>query len=841
LARKRIFEYAKENGLNSKDLVELLRKNGFAVKSHMSVLTPQMEAVLVVRTLDMASVEEEERLLAEEGEREERERLRREEELRRRARERLEEEARKRREEEERREAEERRRLEEEKRKKEEEEERRKAEEEKRHRIEKLIETPEIKKIKEAVPVEPVEGRPAAKAEPPPTPQITEPVVIEGEVEKKGKKKKKKKKAEPIELPGKGKKSAAQKKRRRRAIIEIDEEDLQRTVRKTVARIELGAKRSVKKKYKKKEREEKEEVRNVIVLPGSVTVRELSRKSGVPVNEILGRCLELGIIATINQKLDVDTVELVAESFGFEIKWATPEEMVMPKEEEEEGELVPRPPVVTIMGHVDHGKTSILDFIRKSSVAAGEAGAITQHIGAYQADTPHGKITFIDTPGHEAFTAMRARGAQVTDIVVLVVAQNDGVQSQTIESINHAKAAGVPIVVAINKMDLPGANADRVISELAKHGVLLEEIGGDVLAARVSAKTGEGIDELLENIILQAEMLNLRANPKKAARGVVVESRLDRGLGPVATVLVKDGTLRKGDAFVSGTTYGKVRLLLSENKKPVKEAGPATPVVVTGFAGLAEAGDDFFVTPSEKRAKEISLAREEARKGTIATRRGISLEEMLKSIKSGEVEQFNIILKVDTDGSAKTLSDFISSKEVEGVRVEILHAGVGNITESDILLAEASGAVVFGFNVKMEPSAREAAKRAGVDVRIYKVIYDLEEDLELALSGKLKPKLVEKKLGVAEVRQVFSISKQGKVAGCFVLDGLVRRGAKARVRRVDKIVGEGEISSLKRFKNDVKEVPVGYECGLIISGFDDFQQNDLIEVYQLVEEAAKTG
>ena len=829
MARKRIFEYAKQNGLDSKQLVELLRQNGFVVKSHMSVLTPQMEAFLMVKMLDIATIEEEERLLVEEEKREEKERLRREEELRRRAKKRLEEEAKKRREEEEQKKVEEEKRLEEEERRKAEEEEQRKAEQKKRRRIEKLIETPEIKKIKGAAP--------AAKAEPPPPPKMAEPVVIEGEVEKKGKKKKKK--AEPVELPRKGKRVA--RRRRRRAIIDIDEEDLQRTVDKTVARITLGARKRVKKKYKKKEKEEREEVSNLIVLPGPMTVRELSRKSGVSAVDILSKCLELGIIATINQKLDIDTLELVAESFGFKIEWAAPEEIALPEEEEgSEEELVPRPPVVTIMGHVDHGKTSILDFIRKSSIVAGEAGAITQHIGAYQADTPHGRITFIDTPGHEAFTAMRARGAQVTDIVVLVVAQNDGVQLQTIESINHAKAAGVPIIVAINKMDLPGANADRVVSELAKHDVLLEEIGGDVLASRVSAKTGEGIDGLLENIMLQAEMLNLRANPKRAARGVVIESRLDRGLGPIATVLVKTGTLHRGDAFVSGATSGKVRLLLNERRKPLKEAGPATPVVVTGFAELTEAGDDFFVTPSEKKAKEISLARQEARKGAAATRYKVSLEEMLKSIESGELEQFNIVLKVDTDGSAKTLSDFISSKKVEGVKLEILHAGVGNINESDILLAGASGAVVFGFNVGMEPSAKEAAKRAAVDVRIYKVIYELEEELELALSGMLKPKLVEEKLGVVEVRQVFSIPKQGKIAGCFVLDGLVRRGAKAKVRRADEIVGEGEITSLKRFKNDVKEVSVGYECGLGISGFDDFQQGDLIELYQIVEETAKT-
>jgi translation initiation factor IF-2 len=555
--------------------------------------------------------------------------------------------------------------------------------------------------------------------------------------------------------------------------------------------------------------------------------------------KVIAKCMELGLMVTINQRLDMDTITMVADEFGYK---AVQIEGYILEEEIEEGEkgeedIRSRAPVVTVMGHVDHGKTSLLDYIRKSNIIDAEHGGITQHIGAYEVELPNGRITFLDTPGHEAFTAMRARGAQVTDIVVLVVAADDKVMPQTIEAIDHARAAGVPIIVAINKIDLPQANSDAIRQQLTVRGLTAEEWGGRTIACDVSARTGEGVDKLLEMILLQAEMLELKANYRGKAQGVIVEARLDRGRGSVATVLVQKGILRPGQPFVTGVCHGKVRTLMNEWGHSISMAGPSVPVQVTGISEVPQSGDPFNVMDSEREARDIGLKRQQLKREEefrLAKKR-LTLKDIYEQIKSGEAKELRMIIKADVDGSVEAMSDALEKLDVEGVRVQVLHKGVGTINASDVLLAAASDAIIIGFHVVPDIRARELAAREQVDIRRYNVIYEAVADIEAALKGLLEPKYEEKVLGDAEVRELFKIPKIGTIAGCYIQSGLIRRNARARVLRDGKIVHEGKISSLKRFKNDASEVQTGFECGISFDDYSDFQMKDIIEAYELIE------
>jgi translation initiation factor IF-2 len=568
----------------------------------------------------------------------------------------------------------------------------------------------------------------------------------------------------------------------------------------------------------------------------TIQVGELAKLMGVKVGELLKKALMMGLPLTINQSIDADTAAILADEFGFKVEKATVEEELLlqyvpPKEEE----LKPRPPVVTVMGHVDHGKTTLLDAIRKTDVASREAGGITQHIGAYKVTLEDGRqITFIDTPGHEAFTTMRARGAQVTDIVILVVAADDGVMEQTKEAIEHARAAGVPIVVAINKIDKPNANPERVKSQLAELGLVPEEWGGDTLMANISARNRIGIEELLELVLLQAEMLDLKAAYDRPARGRVIESRLDKGKGPVATVLIQEGTLREGDVFVSGQTFGRVRAMLDSLGQRVKEATPSTPVEILGFEELPQAGDDFIVVEDEEKARKIAEYRQrKAREAEAAKQTKISLEKLFEKLKEGELKELKIVLKADTQGTLEALDASLQKLSTDKVKVTIIRKGIGAITESDVMLASASEAIVIGFNVKPTSQAKEIAKQEGVDIRFYDVIYHLLEDIKKAMEGLLEPVYEEVITGVAEVRATFKVPKVGIVAGCYVKEGVISRNNKVRVIRDGVVVFTGGIASLKRFKEDVKEVQAGYECGLKIENFNDVKVGDIIEAFEI--------
>lgn len=568
----------------------------------------------------------------------------------------------------------------------------------------------------------------------------------------------------------------------------------------------------------------------------TIQVGELAKLMGVKVGELLKKALMMGLPLTINQSIDADTAAILADEFGFKVEKATIEEELLlqyvpPKEEE----LKPRPPVVTVMGHVDHGKTTLLDAIRKTDVASREAGGITQHIGAYKVTLEDGRqITFIDTPGHEAFTTMRARGAQVTDIVILVVAADDGVMEQTKEAIEHARAAGVPIVVAINKVDKPNANPERVKSQLAELGLVPEEWGGDTLMANISARNRIGIEELLELVLLQAEMLDLKAAYDRPARGRVIESRLDKGKGPVATVLIQEGTLREGDVFVSGQTFGRVRAMLDSLGQRVKEATPSTPVEILGFEELPQAGDDFIVVEDEEKARKIAEYRQrKAREAEAAKQTKISLEKLFEKLKEGELKELKIVLKADTQGTLEALDASLQKLSTDKVKVTIIRKGIGAITESDVMLASASDAIVIGFNVKPTSQAKEIAKQEGVDIRFYDVIYHLLEDIKKAMEGLLEPVYEEVITGVAEVRATFKVPKVGIVAGCYVKEGVISRNNKVRVIRDGVVVFTGGIASLKRFKEDVKEVQAGYECGLKIENFNDVKVGDIIEAFEV--------
>jgi len=556
---------------------------------------------------------------------------------------------------------------------------------------------------------------------------------------------------------------------------------------------------------------------------------------------VIAACLRLGIMANINRRLDRDSIMAVADEFGFAVDFVSEigEEIETAAPEPES--LETRAPVVTVMGHVDHGKTSLLDYIRKANVIAGEAGGITQHIGAYEVRLPDGhKIAFLDTPGHEAFTAMRARGAQVTDIVVLVVAADDRVMPQTVEAIDHARAANVPILVAINKIDLPAANIDQVRQELSQHNLLVEEWGGTTIAVPISAKKGTNVEKLLEMILLQAELLELKADPHKAARGVIVEARVDRGRGIVATVLVQKGTLRVGDAFVAGSKSGKVRALQNERGQKVTEAGPSTPVEVLGWGEAPQAGDTFAVVADEREARELAGKRAQLlREQELRQRSHITLTDLFSQMKEGKVSELLVVLKGDVDGSVEALQDSLTKLSTSEIKLRVIHRGVGPITESDVLLAAASNAVIIGFHVKPEPKAAELASKEKVDVRIYDIIYQAVENVKDAMAGLLTPEIRESVVGQAEVRKIFRTSKAGVVAGCMVLSGAIQRNARARLLRGGAAVWEGKIESLKRFKDDVREVASGFECGISLEGRDDIQEQDVIEAYVLEEVARK--
>lgn len=582
-------------------------------------------------------------------------------------------------------------------------------------------------------------------------------------------------------------------------------------------------------------------VREVHV-PETISVADLAHKMAVKASEVIKQMMKLGQMVTINQVLDQETAMIVVEEMGHKAlaaKLDDPEALLIEGgEDQSDAEQLPRPPVVTVMGHVDHGKTSLLDYIRRTKVAAGEAGGITQHIGAYHVETDRGVITFLDTPGHEAFTAMRARGAKATDIVILVVAADDGVMPQTKEAIAHAKAAGVPIVVAINKMDKPEANPDRVKQELVSEQVLPEEYGGDSPFVPVSAKTGAGVEELLEQVSLQAEILELKAPVDAPAKGLVVEAQLDKGKGPVATVLVSSGTLKRGDVVLAGSAYGRVRAMLDENGKPTKEAGPSIPVEIQGLSEVPAAGEEVLVLPDERKAREIALFRQgKFRDVKLAKQQAAKLETMLEQMTEGEVQTLPLIVKADVQGSQEALVQSLQKLSTDEVRVQIVHGAVGGITESDVNLATASKAVIIGFNVRADAGARKLAEGNGIDIRYYNIIYDAVDEIKAAMSGMLAPEKREVTIGQVEVRQVFRVPKIGAVAGCMVTDGVVKRGAFVRVLRNNVVVFSGELDSLKRFKDDVKEVKQGFECGLSIKNFNDVQEGDQLEVYEITEVA----
>ena len=574
----------------------------------------------------------------------------------------------------------------------------------------------------------------------------------------------------------------------------------------------------------------------------AIRVADMAHQMGLKANEIIKVLFGLGIMATINQTLDIDTATLVAAEFGYEVEKVgfSEDDYLVPKEVDAPESLKPRPPVVTIMGHVDHGKTSLLDAIRKSNVTSGEAGGITQHIGAYHVKTKRGEIVFLDTPGHEAFTAMRARGAQVTDLVILVVAADDGVMEQTREAINHSRAANVPIMVAVNKMDKPGAEPDRVLRELAELGLQAEEWGGDTIVAKVSAKSRMGLDELLEMVALQSEIMELKANPDKPARGHIVEAKLDKGRGPIATVLIQEGTLHQGDSFVCGTFSGRVRALMSDQGKKVKEAGPSLPVEVQGFEGVPEAGEEFFVVSDEKVARRIADSRAvKQRERDLASESRVTLETFLSQRKSDhETLTLNLVVKADVQGSLEAITEALNKQSTEKVRINVVHGGTGAITESDILLASASQAIIIGFNVRPTSKIKDVADHENVDIRFYEIIYKLVDDIKSAMAGMLAPVQREVYLGQAEVRDTFSVPKVGLIAGSYVADGKIARNAGVRLLRDGVVVYTGKISSLKRFKDDSKEVVKGNECGVGLENFNDVKIGDIIEAFETVEEAA---
>jgi len=572
----------------------------------------------------------------------------------------------------------------------------------------------------------------------------------------------------------------------------------------------------------------------------TITVKDLTERIGKPAGEILKKLLLLGNIATINSELDYDTASLVCSEFDVELilrleRTAEDQLVETADVEDNEKDLKPRPPVITIMGHVDHGKTSLLDYIRDTHVTRGEAGGITQHIGAYSVDLDGQTITFLDTPGHEAFTAMRARGAQSTDIAVLVVAADDGVMPQTVEAINHAKAAKVPIIVAINKMDKPEANPERIKQDLTAHNLVSEEWGGDTIMVPVSAKTGEGVDNLLEMILLQAEVLQLRANPDRLARGIIIEAKLDKSRGPVATVLLKNGTLRVGDNVIAGMAAGRVRALLNDKGESVREAGPSMPVEISGFDSVPQAGDEMIAVDDDKLVRQVAKEREDRIKEQRVAASTVTLDNLFQNIKEGEQLTLNILIKADVQGSTEAVRQSLEKLNNDQVKINVLHAGVGAITKDDVNLAATANATIIGFNIRPDNNAREVAARENIDIRLYRVIYQAIEDIEKAMKGLLAPEFKEVLLGHAEVRNVFKITGSGTIAGCYVTDGKMQRNQPVRLLRDNVVVFEGKLSSLRRFKDDVREVASGYECGIGLENYNDIKEKDVIECFMMEE------
>ena len=631
---------------------------------------------------------------------------------------------------------------------------------------------------------------------------------------------------------------------------EIKEEDVQKQVKDTLARLtskDKGQKRGAKWRKEKREafaNREREAAQleaaenKVLKLTEFVTANDLASMMDVPINNIIATCMNLGVMVSINQRLDAETINIVAEEFGFKTEYVSAEVVeAIHQEEDKEEDLETRPPIVTVMGHVDHGKTSLLDYIRNANVIAGEAGGITQHIGAYNVKLSDGRhITFLDTPGHEAFTAMRARGAKVTDIVIVIVAADDDVMPQTVEALNHASAAGVPIVFAINKIDKPAANPDKIKEQLAAMNYLVEEWGGKYQSQDISAKKGIGVEELMEKVLLEAELLELKANPNRNATGSIIESSLDKGRGYVATVLVSNGTLHVGDTILAGTHYGKVKAMFNERNQRIKEAGPATPVLILGLNGAPTAGDTFNVMDSEQEAREIAGKREQLqREQGMRTAKRLTLEDIGRRRIIGNFQELNIIVKGDVDGSIEALSDSLIKLSTDEIQVNVLHKAVGEISESDVTLAAASDAVIIGFQVRPSLAARRAAERDGVEIRLYSVIYQAIEEVKDAMEGMLAPELKEEITGTAEVLQVYHISKVGTIAGAIVREGKIKRGSKVRLIRDGIVRYTGDLGSLKRFKDDVKEVLSGYDCGLSIAGYNDIQEGDMIEAFEEIE------
>ena len=603
---------------------------------------------------------------------------------------------------------------------------------------------------------------------------------------------------------------------------------------------QFGNKRRQEEKDKMKKLQEKIVKPQVVkvIIPEQIAVGELASRMKKTGAEVVKQLIKMGVMASVSDVIDYDTAALVAMELGCKVEKevvVTIEERLIDDHEDKDDELVSRAPVVVVMGHVDHGKTSLLDYIRHSRVAEGEAGGITQHIGAYRVEINGSPITFLDTPGHEAFTSMRARGAMVTDIAILVVAADDGIMPQTVESINHAKAAGIPIIVAINKMDKVGANPDRIKQQLTEYELLAEDWGGDTIICPISAKTGDGIDNLLEMVVLTAEMQELKANPHRAAKGTVVEARLDKGRGPVATLLVQNGTLHQGDIIIAGTAVGRVRAMVDDKGRKIKDAGPSVPVEITGMDEVPGAGDVFNAVADERMARELVEQRKFEEKQAANVTKAVSLEDLFAQIQQGELKNLNVIVKADVQGSAEAVKASIEKLSNEEVRVKVIHSGVGAITESDIMLAATSNAIIVGFNIRPDSTAKESAARNNVDMRMYRVIYDCINEMEAAMKGMLAPKFREVTLGVAEVRQTYKVSGIGTVAGCYVKEGKLVRNAQVRVLRDSVIIHEGALASLRRFKDDVKEVATSFECGITIEKFNDIKEGDLIEAFTMEE------
>ena len=679
---------------------------------------------------------------------------------------------------------------------------------------------------------------------------------IDTDVDKKKRKRIKKEKIDieksaagisPIPRPVQQKSSNKQK-LRKPVKAEISEEDVQKQIKETLARLTTkGQKKSAKWRKEKREAfssraqeqaEQEIEESHVLKLTEFVTANDLAVMMDVPVNNVIATCMSIGIMVSINQRLDAETINIVADEFGFRTEYVSAEVVeAINVEEDREEDLTQRPPIVTVMGHVDHGKTSLLDYIRNANVIAGEAGGITQHIGAYNVKLEDGRrITFLDTPGHEAFTAMRARGAKVTDIAIIIVAADDNVMPQTVEAINHASAAGVPIVFAINKIDKPSANPDKIKEELANMNYLVEEWGGKYQSQEISAKKGTGVHELMEKVLLEAELLDLKANPDRRATGSVIESTLDKGRGYVATILVENGTLHTGDIVLAGTHYGRVKAMFNERNSKISEAGPSAPALILGLNGVPQAGDVFHVMESEQEARDIANKREQLQRELgLRTHKLLTLDDIGRRIAIGNFQELNVIVKGDVDGSVEALSDSLIKLSTEEIQVNVLHKAVGQISESDITLAAASNAFIIGFQVRPSMAARKLAEKEGVDIRLYSIIYDAIEEVKSAMEGMLSPEIKEEITATVEVRETFRITKVGTVAGCMVKEGKIKRSNKIRLIRDGIVIYSGELGSLKRFKDDVKEVATGYECGLNITNYNDVKVGDLIEAYEEVE------